>query len=221
MEAKQPADVIQLISLSIEVIGFSLAFIELFHGEVADRIEKALDALESRILQKAQKFLNSAKEYFFYGGKVVYWIIFVAFGVYAVVHNFGTLQDGLGVSAPEIIDSIESMDEGLKPVRDKAKIPLIIIIFLVMSPALVLIALFVLLKSGNLFIKFLNNVAHGKALGAFGFLLTAIALIGELTQVLLLTISGEAGWVYLITQALLIGLVIFGFCYFKSLTTKN
>lgn len=155
------SEYIQFISMFLEIIGISLAYIEIRYKPLANKIEERILTEETRI----KNFAGTLLENKFFSALITIFVIIVFFiGIPYFVGFFDNI--------------IPQEWEGVKVIALWITLP-IIILFVV---SICFIAL-------SDFVSWLNYFSNGHAIGALGVVVTFLGLLGETYQVITIFVS--------------------------------
>lgn len=160
------ADNIQMISIWLEALGLGLVIIEIFKNEWARRIEAFIDNTEERTsvwFAKIGSFLpysvETEKRSGIVSGPFLRWLLTICFLGYTFMY-IERMVNG------EVLGQLDT------------------VVFFFMGIVSIITLAYYLLKGLNAFIRFLNKLSAGKALGSIGLLLAILGFTGEVYQVL-------------------------------------
>ncbi len=177
------ADIVQIISLPLELIGFVLAFIEVRQPSKADRIEKGIDILIDRLFNIIKK--RSPKD----GTSLPLAILMYLSVAAALLGCFWICQKYVPIlyerSKDYFFDYFDyfAWFVGWLGIIFSSMGILIFVFFIVIT------ILLIILKIIALILNYLDRYAHGRALGAFGLILALFGLIGEIFQVTVMIVN--------------------------------
>jgi len=168
------ANIIQFISLPLETIGGILTCIELLRPKLADKIEGFLDNLTQfkKIFIHFRIFIDALGEAV---GSCAYFICLylIASGKFNFLYSkVGEILSHLGFLAPILMGQFVVFSM------------FIITGLLISAPYIVGYIISILISN---FIKLLNKLSNGRALGCFGLLLAFLGILGEFYQVITLS----------------------------------
>lgn len=147
---------LQIVSITCETLGLTLTFVEVKYPTIADKVENFIDNLEDKAKVATGNLISNSV-------LNIVFIIFITILFFVIIpsyfHVFAHFHN-------KVIDIIVKVIFKLFPFI------LIITIIPISIAAL-----------GD-FIKWLNKVADGRALGAFGLIIAVIGTIGEYIQLI-------------------------------------
>lgn len=158
------ANYIQFISAGLEIIGLTLVYVEIRHSERARSIEQKIIFASERLKGTGKELLSETAS--FIGVLLSGGLIFAAY------HWF-------------VIEAAEYAKTLLAPGRafyERKVYEAYLLLAILLLIFLALLA-YTLLRYVSTFTSLLSNWAHGRALGAFGFCLAVLGVIGEAYQV--------------------------------------
>ena len=151
------ANCVQLISFPLELIGLTLAVIDIYFPGKAEEIENFIDKLESGLYRKGSHLKEKSKDYAFW---------FAVFMAFNFLVNYLYDFDGLNVLVELALHLVSLL------------IPLcLFVLFSIIIYAKIVIPY--LHRS----VTFLNKLTSGKALAAIGLILAGLGFLGEFYQV--------------------------------------
>ena len=187
------ADVVQLVALPVEIIGFTLALIEIYFTDLARQIESFLDDYEDFLWRNIKKLsIQNIKTTVLQ----VKEIIRANFGISKSERKFSwaavlTLLAGISVMLAEVgldlyifklplLPSIAVIFVMILLLLHFVWVVVIMVTLILALVSLVMLVFFVPIVSS---INFLNRLTKGRALGAIGLILAFCGLLGEIYQV--------------------------------------
>ena len=154
---------IQFVSMFLEIIGITLAYIEIRYKPLATRIEEKILEEETRIKNVASKLLKNS----FFSALITIFITVVFF-----------------IEIPYLAGLFDKI---VPPEWEEVKLAVIWASF----PIIILFLLgFVFILMSD-FVSWLNHFSNGHAIGAFGVVLTFLGLIGQTYQVITMFVQGQ------------------------------
>jgi nucleoside recognition membrane protein YjiH len=155
------ANDIQFISMILEIIGITLAYIEIRYKPLANRIEARILKEESRIKDFAHTLIENKA-------------FLTLITIFIIVVFFIEIPYMAG-----LFDRIVPPDwDNVKTIIVWSTFPVIILFFIGLC----------LIMLGD-FVGWLNRFSHGHAIGALGVVVTGCGLVGETYQVLYILIN--------------------------------
>lgn len=153
---------LQFFSMTMEVLGISLAYLEIKYKSIARSIEEKILNDEEKIKEFAMKLMENK----IFSALVTIFIIILFF--FFVPYMFGFYDHVL----PPDMKSIQQT------------------IMWVTSPVIVLFIIGLCLILLGDFVSWLNHFSDGHAIGALGVVITGLGLLGEVYQILTIFYGG-------------------------------
>ncbi|WP_106792144.1 hypothetical protein [Aquimarina sp. Aq78] len=177
------ADIVQIISLPLELIGFALAFIEVRKPSLADRIEKGIDILIDRLFNIIKK--RSPKD----GTSLPLAVLMHLSITIAFLGCFWVCWKYVPILYERPKDNFFNYFDYFAWFVGWLGIVFSSIGVLMFAAFIVITILLIILKIITRILNYLDRYAHGRALGAFGLILALFGVIGEIFQVTVMIVS--------------------------------
>lgn len=164
MFAQKATDIVQLLSLFLGTIGFSLMYFEMKKPVVINNIELFIDTLEKKVEERCYAILEKGLFHRVFSTAAIIGVFFVA-----LPHFVGFYKQFVPAFAMPLYNGA------------------VILVLAGISLYFSVLLLFAFVD----FLAFLNRFNEGKAVGTLGFLIGVISLVGELYQVLSIFMGQE------------------------------
>jgi len=168
------ADVVQLISLPLEVLGFALAMLEILFKPHAARIEGCID----RFGIKSRSLMAPVSRIVLIGIAVLLGVTGASLGTLGLLHALFRPVSDRSLSYPAWMAAHELL----------LRVPSVVVMAFALWGSLMLLLL--VLWTAHKTIDGLNALSGGHALGTLGLILACLGVSGELYQVITMYLDG-------------------------------
>ena len=160
------ADIVQYISLPLEIVGFVMVIIEIYKDNEYQKIENAIDNVPSFMSAASNAYAsflmgpegrNSGSNLF-----VIIFVVFVAWAIWVIWESN---------SAEQVTTDFVSL----------------LLTSFYVGFLTIFVGPFVLYAIPTVIVRLLNYITGGRALGTIGLILAGLGLLGELYQVITMT----------------------------------